>query len=122
MTPGGFHSFENRWALAEAFDFHQQLGRKAVAARIAGLTDRLRDGLHELPNVRLVSPDDAQLRSAIVCFMADRMDPREALDRLRIEGVHASTTPYRDVFLRAGCPLWVDERGIDRALAAIGAL
>jgi hypothetical protein len=36
--------------------------------------------------------------------------------------VHVSVTPYREVFLRAGCPLWVDERGVDRAIEAIGAL
>ena len=29
MTPGGFHSFEHRWALAEAFRFHQRIGKAA---------------------------------------------------------------------------------------------
>jgi selenocysteine lyase/cysteine desulfurase len=122
MTPGGFHSFENRWALAEAFEFHQQLGRGAVADRIAALTDRLRDGLAELSNIRLISPADPELRSAIVCFTAGDKDPQDAVERLRRDGVHLSITPYRDVFLRAGCPLWVDEHGVDRAIAAIGAL
>ena len=122
MTPGGFHSFENRWALAEAFEFHRRLGRGAVAARVTALIDRLRDGLRSLSNVRLVSPDDPELRSAIVCFLPRDGDLRAALDKLRISGVHASITPYRASYLRAGCPLWVDERGVDRALAAIRAL
>ena len=26
MTPGGFHSFEHRWALAQAFEHHAALG------------------------------------------------------------------------------------------------
>jgi selenocysteine lyase/cysteine desulfurase len=34
MTPGGFHSFEHRWALAEAFEFHAKLGKARVAARV----------------------------------------------------------------------------------------
>ncbi len=119
MTPGGFHSFENRCALAEAFDFHEQLGRRPVADRIAALTDRLRHGLSKLPNVRLVSPDDPQLRSAIICFLVRPLDPEQAVERLRLQGVHLSITPYHNVFLRAGCPLWVDERGVDRAVAAI---
>jgi selenocysteine lyase/cysteine desulfurase len=122
MTPGGFHSFENRWALAEAFDFHEQLGRRAVANRIATLTDRLRHGLSKLRNVRMVSPDDPQLQSAIVCFMVRNIDPERAVEQLRLRGVHISITPYREVFLRAGCPLWVNEYGVDRAVAAIGAL
>src|SRR5436190_2195371 len=27
MTPGGFHAFEHRWALREAFEFRRQIGR-----------------------------------------------------------------------------------------------
>ena len=34
FTPGGYHSFEHRWALAEAFDFQAGLGREKVAERI----------------------------------------------------------------------------------------
>jgi isopenicillin-N epimerase len=30
MTPGGFHSFEHRWALDEAFTFHQAVGKAHV--------------------------------------------------------------------------------------------
>ena len=122
MTPGGFHSFENRWALAEAFDFHLQLGREAVAARIAVLTERLRTGLRRLQNVQLVSPEDPALRSPLVCFTVRDQDPARAVDALRLKGVRLSVTPYRDEFVRAGCPLWVDERGVDRALEAIGGL
>ena len=33
-TPGGFHSFDHRWALAEAFRFHLQIGKRRVTARI----------------------------------------------------------------------------------------
>jgi selenocysteine lyase/cysteine desulfurase len=122
MTPGGFHSFENRWALAEAFDFHRELGRAAVAARIAELTERLRTGLARLPRVRVVSPQQPALRSALVCFTLARLAPEAAVEQLRLRGVRLSVTPYRDVYLRAGCPLLVDEQGIDRALEAIAAL
>jgi selenocysteine lyase/cysteine desulfurase len=31
-TPGGFHSFEHRWALTDAFEFHQAIGKDRVAA------------------------------------------------------------------------------------------
>jgi len=34
VSPGGFHSFEHRWALGEAFIFHKRLGRQRVTARI----------------------------------------------------------------------------------------
>jgi selenocysteine lyase/cysteine desulfurase len=122
MTPGGFHSFENRWALAEAFGFHEEIGRRRIATRIASLTDRLRAGLAQLPNVRMVSPAHPELRSAIVCFEVEGMDPEAAVQRLRAKGVRVSETPYHRIYVRAGCPLWVDEDGVDRALAAIRSL
>ena len=33
MTPGGFHSFEHRWALPEAVEVHAGLGGRAEVAR-----------------------------------------------------------------------------------------
>jgi selenocysteine lyase/cysteine desulfurase len=33
MTPGGFHSFEHRRALAEAFRLQQRIGKRCIAAR-----------------------------------------------------------------------------------------
>ena len=37
MTPGGFHSFEHRWALDEAFRFHEAIGKARVTERIHSL-------------------------------------------------------------------------------------
>jgi selenocysteine lyase/cysteine desulfurase len=35
FSPGGFHSFEHRWALGEAFEMHREIGPAKIAARIA---------------------------------------------------------------------------------------
>ncbi|HEY6085288.1 MAG TPA: aminotransferase class V-fold PLP-dependent enzyme, partial [Nitrospira sp.] len=45
MTPGGFHSFEHRWALDEAFTFHQMIGKARVTQRIYELNQQLKQGL-----------------------------------------------------------------------------
>ncbi|MNL02627.1 Isopenicillin N epimerase [compost metagenome] len=37
MTPGGYHSFEHRWAADEAFKLHLDLGKAEVEARIHSL-------------------------------------------------------------------------------------
>ena len=55
-TPGGYHSFEHRWALAEAFDLHDRIGRDRVAARTRDLATRLKDGLAGIDGVTLVTP------------------------------------------------------------------
>ena len=72
FTPGGWHSFEHRWALAEAFE----AAPKDAPQRIATLATRLKDGLAGLPHVRLVTPRDPAVSAGIVCFEVDGMDAR----------------------------------------------
>jgi selenocysteine lyase/cysteine desulfurase len=123
FTPGGFHSFEHRWALAEAFDFQGRLGRGRVAERIRPLATRLKEGLAELPKVRLVTPMADRLSAGIVCFDVDGADPGEVVERLaREHRIAASVTPYAERHVRFGTGLWVDERDVDAAVAAIARL
>jgi selenocysteine lyase/cysteine desulfurase len=123
FTPGGYHSFEHRWALAEAFAFHSKLGRGRVADRIAALATRLKEGLAELPKVRLATPMAPELSAGIVCFDVDGVDPHGAVDQLRREhNVAASVTPYAIEHVRLGAGIWTDEADVDAAIAAIGRL
>ena len=56
MSPGGFHSFEHRWALPEAFNLHLQLGKDKVQARIHQLNQQTKQGLAKMPHVTLYTP------------------------------------------------------------------
>ena len=123
FTPGGYHSFEHRWALAEAFEFATDLGRTRVAERIRSLATRLKEGLAEIPKVRLVTPMSEHLSAGIVCFEVDGLDPPTAVDRLRREHrIAASVTPYAQPYVRLGTGLWVDEADVDAALDAVARL
>ena len=122
MTPGGYHSFEQRWALAPAFEFHTSLGRERVQQRILELTEQLKSGLREIDGVRVRTPADPEISAGIVCFQLDSADPDKAVARLRERGVRVSVAPYATRNLRAGATLSVDEAGIERALAEIGRL
>ena len=118
-NPGGYHTFEHRWALAEAFDFHHRIGRTKVTKRIQSLATRLKQGLAELRNVRLVTPMAEEVSAGIVCFEVDGLDPPTAVMRLRERRIAASVTPYAQPYVRLGTGLWVDEADVDAALAAI---
>jgi selenocysteine lyase/cysteine desulfurase len=123
FTPGGYHSFEHRWALAHAFDLHARLGRARVAERIRTLATRLKEGLSQIPRARLVTPMAPELSAGIVCFDVDGIDPHDAVTRLRREhGVAASVTPYAVEHVRLGTGLWVDEADVDAAIKAVNRL
>jgi selenocysteine lyase/cysteine desulfurase len=118
-NPGGYHTFEHRWALAEAFDFHDRIGRTKVTKRIQSLATRLNQGLADLGNVRLVTPMAEDVSAGIVCFEVDGLDPPTAVMRLKERRIAASVTPYAQPYVRLGAGLWVDEADVDAALSAI---
>jgi selenocysteine lyase/cysteine desulfurase len=123
FEPGGFHSFEHRWALAEAFEFQRSIGRARVAERVHGLARRLKAGLAELPHVRLVTPVAENVSAGLVCFDVDGMPAPKAVERLRAEHrIVASVTPYAVEHVRLGCGLQLDEADVDAAIAAVRAL
>ncbi|NJP33542.1 aminotransferase class V-fold PLP-dependent enzyme [Micromonospora thermarum] len=121
-TPGGYHTFEHRWALAEAFDLHRRIGRDRVAARTRELADRLKGGLAGVRGVRLVTPRSAELSAGIVCCAVADLPVGEAVGRLYAAGVIASSTPYNPSYLRFGATIANSEADVDAALAAVRGL
>src|SRR5207247_9549928 len=104
MTPGGFHSFEHRWALGEAFRFHQRIGKPRIAERIHLLNRQLKEGLAKMSHIKLHTPLADNLSAGIVCFEVDGTTPAEVVSRLRERGtigrVHRCGKGYSQV---AGC-------------------
>ncbi len=102
LTPGGFHSFEHRWALAEAFAFHESIGRARVEARIRTLASRLQAGLGDVRGVRLRTPSARALSAGLVCFDVEGRDPEDVVARLAAARIVASVTPYARRHVRLG--------------------
>jgi len=123
MTPGGFHSFEHRWALADAFDFQMRIGRQRVADRVTELATRLKQGLATIPSVTLYTPMDAGLSAGIVCFDVAGYTAAEVVDALLNDyRIIASTTPYAASYARLGPSIVNSPDEVDQAIAAVGAL
>jgi isopenicillin-N epimerase len=122
MTPGGFHSFEHRWALAEAFELHRQLGMRQIAARTHAFARRLKEGLSEL-GATVVTPLDESLSAGLVCFDLASMPAREAVERLLTQhGVVASVTPYAEEHIRFGPSIVNSTDDVEAALTAVRSL
>ena len=122
MTPGGFHSFEHRWALAAAFALHQQIGKARVEARIHALNTQLKQGLLGMPHVRLHTPMDENLSAGLVCFEVAGLSPQAVVDRLRQSQIVATVTPYATSYARLAPGLLNTPEEVDQVLTAIAAL
>jgi isopenicillin-N epimerase len=124
MTPGGFHSFEHRWALEAAFRFHLGLGKARVAARIHELNRHMKAELARMSKVRVATPLSDELSAGIACFSVDGMAPAAVVSRLHDQGVIASVTPgfYDPAYVRLAAGLINLEADVERALAAVRAL
>ena len=120
MTPGGFHTFEHRWALAEAFDFRRRIGRDRTATRTHQLAQRLKNGLAEIKRVRLVTPQSAALSAGIVCFEVDGQEPFDLVERLYARHrIVASVTPYANRYVRLGPSILNTPAEVDRVVRAV---
>jgi selenocysteine lyase/cysteine desulfurase len=119
FTPGGYHSFEHRWALKEAFELHEAIGRKRIAERIAIQATRLKEGLAKIPTVTLITPDDPEMSAGIVCCEVDGLDAYNAVVMLRQSGIVASVTPYAQQYLRFGPSMVTTPEQMDRIVDAV---
>lgn len=119
MTPGGFHSFEHRWALAEAFRFHQAIGTARVAERIHALNDQVKDGLAGMRRVTLRTPRARDLSAGIICFEVDGWEPSRLVEQLRARHIMASVTPYATKYVRLAPSLMTLPEDVERTLQEI---
>ncbi len=121
MTPGGFHSFEHRWALPEAFAFHEQIGFARVAGRIAELNTRCKQALAKVRGVTVMTPMAAELSAGIICFSVAGKQPADVVKALAAKHVVASVTPpfYEPPYARLAPSLLTDEADVDHAVAAV---
>ena len=122
MTPGGFKPFEHQWAMAEAFQFHEEIGRPQVARRTHELAGRLKEGLSEMPHVALATPLSPELSAGIVSFDVHGMPPARAVGLLRERNIVGSVAPYATPHVRLTPSVRNSPEEVDTVLAEIRAI
>jgi selenocysteine lyase/cysteine desulfurase len=123
-TPGGFHTFEHRWAVAEAFQFHSSIGRDRVAARIHDLNTLTKTEMAKMPKVKLHTPRSADLSAGIIAFEVAGYTPKQVVEQLHRKQIIASVVPdfYSPLLARVAPSLLTLENDVDRTVQAIAAL
>jgi isopenicillin-N epimerase len=121
MTPGGFKAFEHRWALAQAFELHERIGRDRVGARTHELARALKEALAGIPRLTLHTPEETKLSSGIVAFDVEGITPEALVTRLGERGVVASVAPYPRPLARLTPSVRNSMEDVERAAAAVRA-
>lgn len=120
MTPGGYHAFEHRWALGEAFKLHLELGKADVQARIHQLNDYLKARLAEHRAVELVTPVSREFSAGFTFFRIKDRDPDAVAaylnaNKVMVDAVDRDAGPV----IRFAPSLLNDEQQVDRAMALL---
>ena len=110
-------------AWASAAEYLAAIGLDAIWARTVALTTRLKQGLTEIPGVRVFTPLSAELSAALVGFDMAGWRPPDVRDALRrrwriVLKAFETTRPG----LRASVPFFLEEQEIDLLLEALATL
>ncbi len=71
------------FALGEAVDFQSKVGKARIQRRIQSLSSHLKEGLLEIPGVRLHTSTDPYLSAGLTAFSVEGMDPEAIMDFMR---------------------------------------
>ncbi|WP_445179049.1 pyoverdine-tailoring periplasmic protein PvdN [Pseudomonas sp. McL0111] len=120
MTPGGYHSFEHRWALDEAFKLHLELGKAEVQNRIHTLNTYAKNRLLEHSSIELVTPRSAELSAGFTFFRikdrdCDQVATQLMADRVVCDAVERDAGPV----IRIAPGLLNNENQIERFMAVL---
>jgi isopenicillin-N epimerase len=122
MTPGGFHSMDHRWALLEAFQFAQDIGKEQIYERVHELNRYCKKGLAAMPHVTLHTPLDDDLSAGIIAFEVQGLTTVETVDKLVSKKIIATESPYRTSYARFTPGIYNTTEEIDLALEAVQSL
>jgi selenocysteine lyase/cysteine desulfurase len=119
ITPGGYHAFEHRWALNEAFNFHLTIGKKRIEDRTKQLNTQLKKGLKSIPNLKLHTPHSPDISAGINCFEIEGLSAKETVKKLHKKNIIATASPYRKSYARLTPSIINSETDIERAIEAL---
>lgn len=99
-SPGGFHSFEHRWSLGEAFQFQLNIGKERVAERSHQLSTKLKQGLANISHIKTITPISEEVSAGINCFEVEGMKNIDVVKKLLTKKIIASESPYKVSYAR----------------------
>jgi len=111
------------FALGEALDFQNAIGRKRVERRIKALAGYLKQELRKIPGVKLHTPEDPYLSGGLTAFSLEGVDPAKVVDYVRekynlvVRTIGSKETGTYAV--RVSTPIYISFKEIDLLLEGV---
>ncbi|WP_205499908.1 aminotransferase class V-fold PLP-dependent enzyme [Rufibacter psychrotolerans] len=122
MTPGGFHSLEHRWALTQAFQFLESIGKEQVWERVHYLNRLCKEGLAAMPHVTLHTPLSDELSAGIIAFEVEGYSTQDTVKHLLHHKITCTAAPYRTSYARFTPGIYNTPAEIEKALEVVYAM
>ena len=111
------------FALDEAMDFQNTIGRERIDRRIKALAKHLKNGLKSIPKVRLHTSMDPYLSAGLTAFSLEGVEPGVIVDYLREKYNLVIRTIGRDRDntrgVRVSTPIYINTTHVDMVLEGV---
>lgn len=111
------------FALNEAMNFQNMIGRERIDRRIKTLAKHLKEGLKSIPKVRLHTSMDPYLSAGLTAFSIEGVDPGTIVDYLREKYNLAIRTIGRERDntrgVRVSTPIYINTKHVDMVLEGV---
>jgi selenocysteine lyase/cysteine desulfurase len=114
------------FALDEALNFQNAIGRTRIERRIKALAGLLKQELRKVPGVKIHTPDDPYLSGGLTAFSLEGVDPARIVDYVREKyNLVVRTIGNKDagtLAVRVSTPIYVTVRDIDNLVEGVRTL
>ncbi len=114
------------FALGEALDFQNSIGRRRIERRIKTLAAHLKQGLRAIPGTKIHTPEDPYLSGGLTAFSLEGVDPAKIVDYVREKyNIVVRTIGNKEAgtyAVRVSTPMYITFRDIDNFLEGVATL
>jgi len=126
LDPQGQRSDALLFALDEAMNFQNKIGRTRIERRIKVLAGHLKQELAKIPGVKIQTPTDPYLSAGLTKFSADGVDSARLVEYLRDKYnlvVRTAGSPAAGTYgVRVSTPIYVSTKEVDMVVDAVKTL
>jgi len=114
------------FALDEALNFQNAIGRARIERRIKSLAGLLKQGLRQIPGVKIHTPDDPYLSGGLTAFSLEGVNPERIVDYVREKyNIVVRTIGNKDagtLAVRVSTPIYITTRDIENLVEGVRTL